>query len=142
MQNAKNDFVPTTPEVEEFARILIQHVRDAAIRNCDLLVKPDVTAVTARRWRKAIRSGSPELLAREAIPDIVDATLFFLLFAIDDGLLRLSYTARNGRVVDLNTDGERELAGWYVGKGDGWLPLYSKERFVDDFSSIQNPPNS
>jgi hypothetical protein len=41
------------------------------------------------------------------VPDIVDSTLFCLLHAIDDGLLKLSFTASNGRTVDLSAEGLR-----------------------------------
>ena len=69
------------------------------------------------------------------IPDTVDETVFHLLRAIDQGLLKLSFTAANGKKVDLPTDGLGELAGWYMGSG-GWRSLHSKERFVDDFSDL------
>jgi hypothetical protein len=69
------------------------------------------------------------------IPDVVDDTLFYLLQAIDTGLLKLSFTASNGKVVDLPTDGLGELAGWYMGSG-GWRRMFSKERFVDDFVDL------
>ena len=50
--------------------------------------------------------------------------------------LPLAFTAANGKVVDLSTEGRSELAGWYMGS-DGWCGKYSKERFVDDFSDLR-----
>jgi hypothetical protein len=58
-----------------------------------------------------------------------------LLQAIDQGLLRLSFTSANGEIVDLAEEGLGELSGWYMGSG-GWRASYSHERFVDDFSDL------
>jgi hypothetical protein len=136
MPNPEQQFIRITPEIEEFARLLVQRVRDVAIHNCDNLLTPRSRSLVAERWRKAAQSGSPEILAKEAIPDIVDTTLFWLLDAIEEGWLRLSYRAENGKVADLNAEGGHELAGWYGGE-EGWVGAYSKERFIDDF-----PPDS
>jgi hypothetical protein len=65
----------------------------------------------------------------------VDDTIFYLLQAIDQGSLRIAYTASNGKVVDLAAQGLGELSGWFAGSG-GWRETYSKERFVDDFSDL------
>ena len=121
----------TTPEIEEFAKILVQKVRDAAIQSNDRRLGAE--HIIAKRWKEAAASGSPEAFAKVLIPDIVDDTMFYLLHAIDDGLLKLSFTASNGRTVDLSTEGISELAGWYMGS-DEWRAKYAKERFVDDFS--------
>jgi hypothetical protein len=126
-------YVVTTPEIEEFAKILIEWVRDAAIRSNDRALHGE--HVIAKRWRDAAASGSPEAFAKVLIPDVVDDTLFYLLHAIDDGLLKLSFTASNGKIVDLSTEGLSELAGWYAGKE--WVAKYTKERFVDDFSDLK-----
>jgi len=64
------------------------------------------------------------------IPDCVDAALFFLLNAIDQGVLRLQFTAADGKVVDLTSAGDGELAGWYSGEG-GWRSRFSAERIAD-----------
>jgi len=66
----------------------------------------------------------------------VDETLFYLLQAIDQGVLRLSYTDESGQVVDLTEAGLGELSGWYMGSG-GWRARYSQERFVDDFGDLR-----
>ncbi len=87
------------------------------------------------RWKKAANEGTPITFAHVAIPDIVDETIFYLLLAIDEGGLRIAYTASNGTVVDLTTQGLGELAGWFMGSG-GWRAMYSKARFVDDFADL------
>jgi hypothetical protein len=121
----------TTSEIEEFARILIQRVRDAAIQSNDKRLNAE--HIIAKRWKQAAADGATESFAKVLIPDVVDDTLFYLLHAIDDGLLKLSFTASNGKSVDLTTEGRSELAGWYIGS-DAWRAKYAKERFVDDFS--------
>jgi len=69
------------------------------------------------------------------IPDAVDEAVFNLLRAIDNGHLKLKFTASNGKQIDLPKDGLGELSGWYMGTG-GWRAMYSKERYVDDFSDL------
>ena len=120
-----------TPEIEEFAKRMIEFVRDASIQSNDRALLPTARYALAKRWAKAAAEESPVDFARVLIPDIVDDTIFYLLHAIDQGGLRLTYTASNGVAVDLTTQGLGELAGWFAG-GDGWRALYSKERFVDD----------
>lgn len=124
-----------TPEIEEFAKALVELVRDASIQSNDRELLPTAGSPVAKRWAKAASEEAPEELARVLIQDIVDDTIFYLLHAIDEGSLRLAFTASNGTVVDLTTQGLGELAGWFAGSG-GWLAMYSKERFVDDFSDL------
>jgi hypothetical protein len=52
-----------TPEIEEFAQRLVRWVRDAAIQNGDMILRPDVNAPTAKRWRLAAREGSSNVFA-------------------------------------------------------------------------------
>jgi hypothetical protein len=127
-----------SPEIEEFARILVQHVRDAAIQNNDRQLDPDVTNLVATRWRRASAGSDARSFGKVAIPDVVDDTIFNLLNAIDQGVLQLSFTASNGKKVDLANDGHGELGGWYMGSG-GWRAMYSQERYVDDFSDLKGP---
>lgn len=121
------------PEIDEFAKILIEKVRDAAIQSNDRALTAE-HALTIR-WKEAAANSTPEGFARTLIPDIVDDTLFHLLSAIDHGLLKLSFTASNGKIVNLSDEGFGELAGWYMGS-DSWRAHYAKERFVDDFSDL------
>jgi len=123
-------------EIEEFARNLVQKVRDLTIQECDRSLHPNANHAIAERWRDAARVGNGEYFARLLIPDIVDSVLTHFCRAIDEEHLRLSYTASNGKVVNLPVDGLAELAGWYIGS-DGWRAKYSKERFVDDFSDLK-----
>ncbi len=121
--------------VEEFVRILIREVRDRAISSCDNLLDPAANGVVARRWRASLGRASSVEFAKAIIPDCVDNAVFCLLYAIDSGLLRLSYTAADGTVIDLGSVGEGEMAGWYMAS-EGWRARYSEERFVDDFEDM------
>ena len=125
-----------SPEIEEFARILIQQVRDTAIRSNDCVLRPDVRHAIAERWRKAASSGGLEPIAKVLIPDVVDDTLFYLFRAIDEGFLKISYTASNGQTVNLNSAGGGELSGWIANRG-AWIAQYSKERFVDNCAGLE-----
>lgn len=125
-----------TPEIEEFAKMLVELVRDAAIQSNDRALLPTARYALAKRWAKAASEEPPLDFARVVIPDIVDDTIFYLLHAIDEGSLRLAYTAFNGTVVDLTAQGLGELAGWFAGS-DGWRAMYSKERFVDDLTDLR-----
>jgi hypothetical protein len=125
-----------TPEVEEFAKLLMTHVRDMAISTSDMSLDPDANGPTAKRWRLKMQAGQIQGLLSEMIPDCVDNALFYLLYAIDEGLLRISFTGSSGRTVDLTEAGESEMAGWYMAT-DGWRHAHSKERFVDDLRETE-----
>ena len=100
-----------TPEIEEFGKMLVEWVRDASIQSSDMVLRPTVDAPVAKRWRLAASDRTSTTFARVLIPDIVDDTVFYLLQAIDEGLLKMSFTASNGNVVDLTTQGLGELSG-------------------------------
>jgi hypothetical protein len=123
------------PEIEEFAKLLTQRVRDAAIQNSDMNLRSNVQHIIAKRWRSAADSSSPENFAKTIIPDVVDEAIFQLLRSIDEGVLKLQFRSSNGRTVDLTSEGTGELAGWY--SGHGWKERYAKERFSDNFPDIK-----
>ena len=116
-----------TREIEEFAKILMREVRDAAIRDCDILRRPNSQSVSAKRLQE-LGIGECDAVVEAIIPECVDAALYFLLHAIDDGMLKLQYVAADGKVVDLTSEGLSEMAGWYIWP-DGWRSMYSEERF-------------
>jgi hypothetical protein len=130
-----------TPAIEQFAAILLTQVRDAAIASCDALLEPRFTIPKAARWRQKIEDGSPRELAELMIPDCVDETLFYLLHAIDEGILKLRFETPEGKTVDLTEEGEGigEMAGWFMGSEDGWREKFSKERWIDDHKDLKPP---
>ena len=124
------------PEIEEFGKLLVQQVRDAAIQNCDRQLQPDAKSPVAKRWRDILAGGKPGV-AEALIADCVDKALSSLLRAIDQEVLRISFTTSNGKTVDLSEEGLGELCGWYGGGSRGWLTKYAKERFVDDCANLR-----
>ena len=122
------------PQIEEFAKILVREVRDAAIQSSDRCLSPTAIHVIAKRWRESARAGQLEPIAKVLIPDTVDDTIFYLLHAIDDGSLKLSFTDSKGRTIDLSEVGLGELAGWYSGE---WRETFSKERAPDNFPDLK-----
>jgi hypothetical protein len=122
-----------TSEIEEFAKTLVDWVRDAAIRSCDKTFESN--GVTGKRWKEAaVSNSSPEAFAKVIIPDIVDSTIAHLLGAIDQEVLRLSFTAASGKTLDLATETDG-LSGLYGGE---WCKKYTKERFIDAFAHLDN----
>lgn len=123
------------PEIEEFAKLLVREVRDRSITSCNAQLQPQSNSPIAIRWRENLKDGQSKALAMSMIPDCIDDALFHLLHAIDAGSLRVSFTATNGTVVDLSSEGMGELAGWFMGS-DAWRAKYSQQRFVDDFANL------
>jgi hypothetical protein len=119
------------PEIEEFAKLMVEHLRDLTIRDCDRKLKAQASGVVAKRWRELNAQGNLDAIAKVLIPDVVDSVLQHMLYAIDNELLRLSFTASTGKTVYLPNDGHGELCGGYLGGGDGWRERFSQERYVD-----------
>jgi hypothetical protein len=119
-------------EIEEFGKLVVRHVRDMAIRDSDMRLRADAKGPIAERWQY---SGADPEAVRTVIPDVVDTAVFFLLQAIDNGLLRLKFASDTGSEIDLGEKGLGELSGWYMGSG-AWRAMFSEERFVDDFAVL------
>ncbi|MBK9259828.1 MAG: hypothetical protein IPM54_08320 [Polyangiaceae bacterium] len=119
--------------IEELGQLLVRHVRDVAIQSCDLQLLPHSETPLAKRWRHAAVPFDGKVPPQVLIPDCVDETIFAFLRAIDQGLLRLSFTAESGETVDLVKEGRGELGARYMASG-GWRAKYSKEGFIDDFA--------
>jgi hypothetical protein len=117
--------------VEEFAELLVRHVRDVAIQSCDLQLLPHSQTPVAKRWRRAAIPFNGQVPPQVLIPDCVDEGIYAFLRAIDQGLLRLSFTSKNDEIVDLVKEGRGTLAERYMANG-GWREKYSTERFFDN----------
>jgi hypothetical protein len=124
-----------SPEITEFAKLLIAHVRDMAISELDISLRPSANDPRTRRWRQDIKGEKMNKIQFEMIPDCVDCTLFHFLNAIDQGLLKISFTSKTGAVIDLTKHGESEMAGEFMG-ADGWRLEYSEERVNNDFEDL------
>lgn len=123
-------------EIIEFGKLLIQSVRDSAIKSCDIqLHTTNLNSPIAKRWHEAKVKGEIENLEEMIISDCVDNTIFHLLHAIDEGLLNLSFKTLNGKEVNLSTDGLGELSGWYMGE---WRSQYTSERCFDDLATDES----
>jgi hypothetical protein len=118
-------------DIEGFAQLLIHQVRDAAIHSLDGELHPGSNSPTAKRWRNALDESLPVVI----IPDCVDHALFYLLRAIDEGGIPLSFSSNSGKKADLVAEGFGELSGWLVCTG-GWRENYSKERYADDNADL------
>ena len=114
--------------IEELGILLVRHVRDVAIQSCDMQLLPHSETAVAKRWRRAAIPFNGHVPPQVLIPDCVDEAIYAFLRAIDQGLLRLSYTAENGETVDLVKEGRGELASRYT----DWRAKYSKERIGED----------
>jgi hypothetical protein len=117
---------------EELGQLLVRHVRDVAIRSCDLQLTPQSDTPVARRWRQAALASGGAVPPEVLIPDCVDETILAFLRAIDQGLLPLSFTAQSGETVELRQAGEGRLAERY----SEWRARYTKERFADDVPNL------
>ncbi len=122
--------------IEEFGKLLVHHVRDWAMPQCDAVPKLDRTGAGMERLRAAAAAAGGQVPAEIIIPECVDTTLYGVLYAMDDAdHLHLSYTIKSGETVDWSVIGAGEPVGWYIGTGE-WRAMYSKERFIDDFADI------
>jgi hypothetical protein len=128
-----------TPEVEEFAKLLIERVRDVAIQDCDRILQSEGSTAVAKRWRTS-RELSPDEFAKVLISDVVDKTIARLLITIDQELLQLTFTASSGKSVDLTSVATEsgELSGWYGGGDGGWCERFSRERYIDDLADLKD----
>jgi hypothetical protein len=124
--------------VESFGKILIREARDRAIRSMNMLLdNRSPTSAPAKYLRKMKDNGMDEY-HKALVACCVDDALAYLMIAIDQEMLNLTYTDENGNAVDLvNVAKESgELSGWYR----DWVETYSKELVPDlenDLEHIQ-----
>ena len=122
-------------ELDRFAQLLMKLVRDPAIREADRLARGAIRGPSGRRWRALMAENSAQDLLLEAIPEIVDQTLFQLLDAIDTGAFPLVWRSADGVETTLQDLGSSEMAGWLAG-GD-WPNRHSAERFHEYFADLR-----
>jgi hypothetical protein len=122
-------------ELERFAQLLMTLVRDRAISACDRLARGATVGPSGQRWHAVMAERSTQDALLDLIPEVVDATLFEFLDAIDNGALPLCWEAEDGSCESLKELGRWEMAGWLAG-GD-WPKRYSAERFHDYFADLR-----
>lgn len=112
-------------EIEEFAKKIVENVRDKSIRESRIKNK----SLILNLWNKLNKK-------ENIVLETVDNTLFNLFNAIDQEVLDISFVATTGKRVNLSREGLGELGGWYIGEEDGWRSKYSKEKVIDNFSDL------
>ncbi len=72
----------TQEEIIEFAKLLVQNVRDAAIKSADnQLYATNMNSPVAQRWRDARNSGDIDKFGEAIIVDTVDDTIAYFSFS-------------------------------------------------------------
>lgn len=112
--------------VETFARLLIEQVRDEAIRQSDRTFRDK--SRQGERWREVAATKGPRETVLELIPDIADETIEALIIAIEEGPLHLYFAPGDGEPRDLKVVGRGEMLGYYADE-ECWVTQYSHERF-------------
>lgn len=92
-------------------------------------------AVGTKEWIQATEGADLNRLAETIIPDCIDEAIFYLLDAIDNKNLKLTFTTPDGQEVDLSVEGLSELAGWYAGS-DSWRARFSQEKVNDSLTDL------
>jgi hypothetical protein len=128
----------SNPRLDRFADLLIRHVRDQAIADADRLTAGQVGGPAGDRWRGITRGPAAAAALANAIPDVVDATVFALLDALDNGLIPPGFRDDDGDWASLDDIGQGEMAGWYSTGSDGWRQRYSRQRHFDDLPDLRS----
>ena len=116
----------TQEEITEFAKLLVQRVRDSAIVSADgVLTTENMNSPIARHWRVARESGDFDKFGKSIIVECVDNAIFYFLLAIDEGLINLSFKTLNDKRVELTDEIIGELGGYYMAE---WRSEYSSQR--------------
>jgi hypothetical protein len=68
-----------SPEIEEFAKLLVREVRDAAIESCEVALRPNAVNPVAKRRKEAARDENAGSIVSVVVPDTVDKTVSYLL---------------------------------------------------------------
>lgn len=113
-----------TMPLDEFAKKLIEKVRDETIAGCESTLKNPYSRSPMRLKLNDFDQACVDKVLELVIPKIIDKTIFNLLQSIEGGDIRLVYVSDEGVSCDLEEEGTGELAGWLYGD-DGWIASYS-----------------
>lgn len=117
-------------ELQRFAELLMRLVRDKSIVSCDRRAAGRIISPGGQRWNAQITDERTRTAVQALIPEIVDAVLFRLLTALDNGDIPLAWRGEDGSYADLDDLGAAEMSGWFIA-GDGWRAQYSDQRFAN-----------
>ena len=122
--------------LEDFGKLLVEWVRDRAIKMCDSRLDGKSNTVITARWLELIATGPAEDAVRAIIPDCVDTVISYLLIAADQEMIKISFTRPNGETAELPEERIGEFAGWYNDGEDGWVQRYSTQRSYDYLANL------
>ena len=71
-------------DLEEFAKLLMQWVRDPSVRSCDSSLLPEARDPVSSRWRAAAQGGSTP--PGVVIPDCVDVSGTLICVSVDSNI--------------------------------------------------------
>ena len=113
-----------------FGRILIQRIRDEAIEEWYDILNGKKKGVTAKKIQKLLTSFDEEQLdvLRQIIPEIVDTTLHYLLWTLEQENSINVFVEINGEMNSNIRDVSDGLAGELYSE-DGWIAKYSKYKY-------------
>ena len=66
------------PEIEEFAKLLVQQVRDAAINGLDGALRKNPRDPVVKRWKETTNDETLKPIASVVIPDTVNGSVLII----------------------------------------------------------------
>jgi len=120
------------PYLDKFGKTLMSKVRDSAIRNWDMILDGRMKGDMANNIRQELSTFSDEQreLVYRLIPNIVDTTLHYLLWAIEqEHSIEVIQSLDNNDRADVAeiSDG---LPGELYTK-EGWIERFSTQRYEE-----------
>jgi hypothetical protein len=114
--------------LDEFGRLLVERVRDAAVSDWDALLDGQMKGDTARKLGPELARFSPEQLEflHRLLPRVVDTALHHFLWTVEEEpRIHVEYMTDAGHIVPKDrSDG---LTVDYV----GWVERFSKKKRQD-----------
>jgi hypothetical protein len=126
-------------ELTRFAKLLIHHVRDRAIIDCDNLASGEVSGPAGERWQGFVQNAAARDALNALIPDIVDLTVAWLLNTLDNNHLPMAWRREDNSWVAMTDLGQCEMEGWLMGPS-GWLESFAEQRVYDPIANRIIPP--
>jgi hypothetical protein len=118
--------MPEHPSLELVGRLLMEQVRDPAIRDMDRLLDRPGASLLAAKVKPLLAALDPDQVAvvRRLIPVVVDATLHHLLWTLEQWPeVHLGVTLPVEAVSDVRQVALGDLQGYLY----DWIPRFSQE---------------